>query len=168
MKSRALFLLFLILVSCNKQDEETLHIIILNETDVSIDITLYPKKDFWGESGDTYRFSDIRNVYRYTSFSLWRGNYMELFTSSNLDINPYVLAAKVFDSILISIPDKDVSIKFTHSSVTGYSENLFSEYSNWNFKSIRMCFTKPPRPDDCSRVHNVFMFEISEDKMTIE
>ena len=128
-------------ISCKKKDSiETVQILIQNRTESSIRVTLYPKLEYL--SGDLYLRFDIGGGYNKTEFLLSpndKGYYVwseVLVESGDLSVKPYALAAKWFDSICISTTNKDHLIKFTHESVTGYSENIFSENSTWDYKMV--------------------------------
>ncbi len=127
--------------SCKETVTESLDIFVKNRTDSAICIKLYPKAAY--RDGLLYRSSDIGSGFRDTEFIIpidddnmynWDG---QLFESGNLNIEPYALAAEIFDSIYISTANKErVIIKFTHDNVTGYSENIFSEHSTWDFEIV--------------------------------
>jgi len=156
-------------ISCEHPVREELQISIQNRTDSFISVRLYPKAEYL--SGTSYRFSDIGGGYTNVQFSLPPNNdeRMEwseiIFTTGDLNIKPYTLAAKVFDSIYISTENKDHTIKFTHENVTGYSENLFSENSTWDYKTGL-------QDESDFRVRRVkvhcYTFLILDDKMIIE
>ena len=59
----------------------------------------------------------------------------------------------MFDSIHISTKNKDNVIRFTHETVTGYPENLFTENSTWDYKIIewdaQTQFKRNPQKDHC-------------------
>jgi len=134
------FLLFLIVccaISCRNHDSECLEILIQNRTNSLIYIDLYPK----GDVGGLYPICDGCGGHKLTKFALHsnksdRYEWDEvIYTTNDLNIEPYTLASKAFDSIYISMGNKDnIIIKFTHEKVTGYSVNIFSENSTWNYK----------------------------------
>jgi len=172
---KLIIILVVISVCTSCKDKETvreeLQILIQNRTDSSIHITLYPKAEY--QSGKLYLQSDIGSGYNHSEYSLWSNNegYYNwdevLFVSGDLSIEPHILAAKVFDSIHISSSNKDsVIIKFTHENVTGYSENLFSENSMWEFRMYESTepdmFNRNPVKSYC------YAFLILKDKMIIE
>jgi hypothetical protein len=117
---------------------ENLQILIQNRTDSLIHITLFPKAEYL--SGNLYLHSEGGSGYNSTEFSLLPNNegyynWSEvLFVSGDLNIEPQILAAKVFDSIYVNSKNEDsVIMKFTHEAVTGYSENIFTKNSTWDF-----------------------------------
>ena len=129
-------------LSC-KRESELLQIIIQNKTDSPIDITLFPKKD----KGVLYPVCDGCGGHKQTEYALEPNNEARfddgIFYSSDLNIKPYILASNAFDSILISSADN--VIIFTHDNVTGYSENIFSDNSTWDFEIVEWegyAFTK--------------------------
>lgn len=162
---------FLCCISCKETVSESLDILLHNSTDSLIHVTLYPKAEY--RSGYLYRKAEGSGGYNETVFSLppnnkgyydWEG---VLYASLNLDMKPYTLASNVFDSIHISLAaKKDVILKFTPEKVAGYSENIFSENSMWDYKVERT-----NSPDMSSRnfqIHNCYIFSILEDKITIK
>ena len=159
--------------SCEETVREELQILIQNRTDSPIYITLYPKAEYLSDGCNLYLHSDIGSGYVNTEFSLdpnednrrlvWKEI---MFITSDLNIKPYTLASKVFDSIHISSANIDKVIKFTHETVTGYSENIFSENSTWDFiiveRNEQTQFRKNPVRSYCYR------FLILKDKIAIE
>ena len=160
--------LMFVCISCKETARETVQILIQNRTESSILITLYPKTEYLSDGCDLYRHSDVGSGYVPAEFYLSPNHeeYYEwgevLFVSSDLEIKPYTLAAKVFDSIHISTANKNELIKFTHENVTGYLENIFSESSTWDFRieedNLRTQFRSNPQKYHCYR------FLILEDK----
>jgi len=87
-----------------------------------------------------------------------------IFSSCDLKIDPYILASKAFDSIHISTAN--AILKFTHEKVTGYSENIFSENSTWDF-DIREGYEETWFSSNPYRNY-IYKFLISKDKVIIE
>jgi hypothetical protein len=130
--------------SCQETPEEWTQILLQNQTDSLLHVLLFPNE----------KYIDPRNGFVvYDVGSGWIGIERDLpinnniininpviYSSNNLDIQPYALAKEVFDSIYICAANKDsVIIKFTHDNVIGYSENIFSEQSTmsvWNFRIV--------------------------------
>jgi len=166
-----IFFLVACCTSCGETEREELQILIQNRTDSPIHISLYPN-DKYLTPLDGFVATDVGGGGRDTEFSLSpnEGNRYVwgevVFTSSDLSIKPYILASKVFDSIHISTENIDKVIKFTHETVTGYSENIFSENSTWDFKIIerneQTQFRKNPVKSYC------YKFLILKDKIIIE
>jgi hypothetical protein len=132
--------LIFICISCEEEVHETLHISIQNRTESPINITLYPKAEYL--VGDLYRHSDHGGGHENTQFTLfpnsednYDGNEV-LFMSNNLNTEPYMLTGKVFDSIHVFLENKVTTIKFTQGNVIGYTENIFSENSIWDYKIV--------------------------------
>jgi hypothetical protein len=99
--------------------------------------------------------------------TLLQPNRAILYRFEGYNYEPHISAKMIFDSIFIDVPDKNISIMFTHHSVTGYSENLFSENSNW--ESIAATATKqtPFFSRDKVLILSDYTFYISEDKIII-
>ncbi len=155
--------------SCKEDVVETLHILIQNKTDSSFHITLYPKEAYQHE--DLYLHSDIGGGYTETEFTLSPNSdgYYDweevLFVSNDLNIQPDALTSKVFDSIHISTVNKDKIISFTPEDVIGYSENIFSGNSNWDYKEIED--EKPTMGGHNPQNYHCYTFLISEDNFVI-
>ena len=159
-------------ISC-KGTNENLRILIQNRTDSTIYINLYPTTEYISASGIFYSISDDGSSgSTETKFSL-QPNYGTndwnevIFISRNLDAKPYALVSEVFDSIYITLPSKDnFIIKFTPENVIGYSENIFSENSTWDFeiKSI----IRPTQFRTMRGAAHCYCFLILEDRIIIE
>jgi hypothetical protein len=160
----------LLAFSCKEKVHEELQILIQNDTDSLIHITLYSKdaisglypvcKGCGGHKTTKYTLSPHDNELSYTWDEV-------IFLTDDLNMEPYTLVSMAFDSIHISLPDKDsVLIRFTPEKVTGYSENIFAENSTWNFRinewNAQTQFSKNPQKDHC------YSFLISKDKVITE
>ena len=167
---RVSIVLMILCISCNKTESvrETLQILIQNRTENIISITLYPKKT--SESGGFYPICEGCGGHNLTEFTLspndekyydWRE---VIYYTTELNIQPYALATNAFDSILISIADKE--IKFTHKTVIGYSENIFSNKSTWEYQVV-----DDELPDMSSlnpQKYYCYIFSIMEDNLINE
>ena len=150
--------------SCETPVHEELQILIQNRTDSPIDITLYPK----GDVGGLYPVCEGCGGHGLTEFSLSPNNGMyewkeAIFITGDVNMKPYTLASNAFDSIHIRLANKNnITIKFTHETVTGYSENIFSEDSTWEYKIVEL-----DRSDFRARLVNAhcYTFLILEDKI---
>lgn len=155
-------------ISCKETVREELQILIQNETDSIVHVKLFPIKTA-PETVTLYPVSDIGGGFANTEFDLpalndrFYNNDRILFYTSDLNIEAYTLAAKVFDSIHISTRNKDIAIVFTHEKVIGYSENIFSKNSTWEViiveQNEQTQFRKNPVKSYCYR------FLILKDKM---
>jgi hypothetical protein len=165
-----IFFLMICCISCKEKVRETLQILIQNETDSPIHVTLYPK----GDIGGLYPMCEGCGGYKKTEFTLSPHddrsyyNWEEVvFYTNDLNIEPYTLASKAFDSIHISLPDKDnVTIKFAHKNVTGYSENIFSENSSWDFRIVDDAL--PDMGGRNPQKYHSYSFQILEDLIISE
>ena len=163
-------ILIFVCVSCKKELYiHTTQILIQNRTESSIRIVVYPKAEYL--SGDLYLHSDIGSGSCETEFFLSPNNdeYYNwnevLFVSGDLNIKPYALAARVFDSIYISTTNEDYMIKFTHETVTGYSENLFSENSTWDYEMVKRNYSENKRT--ITEFEHCYRFLILEDNFVM-
>ena len=159
-----LFLIALCCISCDCKEtvNESLEIFIKNRTDSLIHVRLYPK----GKPTLTfYPMCEGCGGHLTTGFDLRQNNERVLFKSGDLNIEPYALAAKSFDSIHIVLKN-NVILKFTIETVTGYSENIFTENSTWDFR-----IEEGKRPTQlCGNPFRDYRYSfiISEDKVLIE
>jgi hypothetical protein len=120
---------------CETTGSETMGIYIQNDTDSVVHVRLFPKEkymhgktEYWINDGSGGSLRDIE-------FDLGIGGNRILFRHPDITIEPHTLAKNVFDSIYISTENKDhVIIKFTHDTVIGYFENIFTENSTWDFR----------------------------------
>jgi hypothetical protein len=158
-----------LLISCKENESEFMQIFIQNSTDSLITVTLFPVADI----GGLYPICDGCGGHKETEFTLHpnkEGEYVWneiLYYTKDLDIKPYALISHAFDSIYISFANKEsVIIKFSHNNVIGYSENIFSEDSTWDFEIVHdespTQFRRNPEKLYC------YKFLILEDKFLIE
>ena len=136
MKYAVVILVVIVCISCKEATRETLQILIQNRTDSLVHITLYPKG--LNEDGFYIPYEGSRG-FRKPDYNLLPHNDNEyswlsemIFATPDLTIKPYTLALREFDSIYIRTALN--LIIFTHKDVTGYSENIFSENSTWDFE----------------------------------
>ncbi len=156
-------------VSCEEEVHETVQILIQNRTESSINITLYPKAEYL--EGGLYRHSDGGGGYKNTEFTILPNNEGSydwnevLFVSNDLNTKPHTLTKKVFDSIHVRIENSDNKIIFTKNNVIGYTGNIFSENSTWDYKII-----EDELPDMGGRnpqKYHCYRFLILEDNLII-
>lgn len=132
-----LFLIVIILQSCDKSITE-IRIILKNESKHSLDIELYPKKEYL--NGENYRFSKIGSGSQPCTFTLETYTTKEpvikvLFTSNDLNLSATDLAQQVFDSIRVVLKSEPSTILlFTHEQARAYSKNLFTDASSWSYE----------------------------------
>jgi len=157
------FLIACCCISCKETVYESLEIFIQNKTDSIVHVRLYPTgKPFL----TLYPMCEECGGKKETEFSLSPNNERFLFSSSDLYVGPYTLASKAFDSIHISLANKDLIIKFTHENVTGYSENIFIENSTWDFR-IEEGDKEMVSTNEIRKFHR-YRFWILKDKIIIE
>jgi hypothetical protein len=150
--------------SCKEDVREELQILIKNEAnDAVFRVSLFPKDDLTG----VYAASDIGGVRLENEFDLPYNTERRLFYSGDIQIEPYALFSKIFDSVHISAVNSDVVIiKFTHDTVIGYSENLFTKNTAWNYEireyNQQTATKKGPVKAHCYR------FSILKDKITVD
>jgi len=164
------FLIAYCCISCEETVNERLQILIQNRTDSSIHITLFPQKAFTGMTYLPCEEQDCGG--QMMEFVLHPNNNGSfnwdeiIFSTHDLKVESYTLASKAFDSIYIRRANEDNVIKFTHEKVTGYSENIFSEKSTWDFdireQDFQDFFNKHPQR------YYQYKFLILKDKVSIE
>jgi len=157
-----------VLSSCKEKVTETLQVLIQNRTDGDITVTLYPKKTT--TSGELYPMCEGCGGYKKTKFTLKPERYYDwdgvIYYTSDLNMKPYILTSIAFDSIYISTSNQDKVIKFTHSTVYGYSENPFTENSTWEYYLYE--WSRKTNSRSFPEKNHCFIFIISEDKIFIE
>jgi hypothetical protein len=86
-----------------------------------------------------------------------------MFVTTNIELEPYDLVLKIFDSIYV-IPSSEgkAIIKFYPDIVVGYTENLFNRNSVWNYKKRN--FDEPTNFDQNPVESYEYTFVISADK----
>jgi hypothetical protein len=155
------FVLMFFCISCKEKVQENLLLKIKNRTDSPIHIKLFPKKTT--ESGGFYPMSDFGGMHGLTESDLSLHTEKVLYRSKDLTIKPYVLASNIFDSIYVYKKDSILIIKFIHNTVEGYSENLFTENSVWDYRIEEWVkktnMKSSPQKDHC------FTFSIFEEKI---
>ncbi|MDR2915875.1 MAG: hypothetical protein LBV74_13770 [Tannerella sp.] len=158
------------LTSCKEELYEELQILIQNKTDTHMEVTLFPVVE---STPTAYPICKGCGANTESKFILLpyddprRDMDRIVFSTTDLNTEPYTLALMAFDSIHICLPDKDSAvIKFTPEKATGYSENIFTENAAWDFRIInhknRVMFGSNPVKYYC------YGFAISEDKFVIE
>jgi len=150
-------------LGCKEETKYEMELVLSNSTENSITVELFPNSEY--VHNDMYRFSDTGKGHRPSKFTIRSAdNRRELFVSENIHQQPYDLLSNVFDSIHITLNDDSQHIiKFSKDAVIGYSENIFTENSIWNYKVIND--TRPTQlASNPIKVHQ-FTFEISVDKL---
>ena len=152
------------LVSCRETKEETLQILIQNETKYTIYVTLFPigGGTSYLQCVDCGEGGGRRNA----EFNLHSRNTEVFLMALDVNIRPYTLVSKAFDSIHIMLGNKDSAmIKLTPEEVVGFSENIFSENTIWYLEKVK----GDPLPGlqrGSSWLHR-YSFVISEDRIII-
>lgn len=119
--------------SCEQETRYQMRIIIRNETDNNLSLSLLPKANYIVNGG--YDYSEISGGYRHLTFEITPGNEQELYVTSDLKIQPNNLALQVFTGIQVSTLNREINdLKFSPDTVIGYSENLYKETSNWIYE----------------------------------
>ena len=148
--------------SCKEKTEYEMDLVLENSTENSITVELFPNSKY--KHDDMYRTSDIGEGYNFTKFTIFANSKEVFFTSKDINQQPCDLLSNVFDSIHISINNESqYVIKFSKDAVIGYSDNIFTENSIWDYEIIN-----DDRPTQFAKnpveVH-LFTFEVSINKL---
>ena len=127
-----LCIVLLLVTSCKKHADNQLRILIRNGTDSLLTVKLYPKIE--NMKIGRYIYSDIHIVYRDTTFVPFARLGSELYVTQDISIEPHLLAAKIFDSINISLSSGKILMRFSPQRVVNYSKNLFTDKSAWVYE----------------------------------
>ncbi|MCL2417135.1 MAG: hypothetical protein FWD02_04285 [Bacteroidales bacterium] len=157
-------------VSCVRETEQ-LDILIQNRTENPIHVIVFPKEELL--RADLYTKCFGCGGANYTNFRLYPYNSHlsstwdeTIFFTPDLSIKPHTLALQAFDSIhieLTTIDSADIVLKFTPESVVGYSKNIFSENSAWDFRIWRSDMQMQMSRTEIK--HHQHIFVISNDKI---
>jgi len=134
--------MLLLMSTCqDKHADNQLRILIRNGTDSLMTVKLYPKEEIM--KAGRYLFSDINIVYKDTSFNPVARLGSELYVTSDLSIEPHLLAAKIFDSLNVSLSSGKTVFRFSPKMAVNYPRNLFTDRSAWvyehnKFERIKM------------------------------
>ena len=134
-------ILFLITSCQEKHADNQLRILIRNGTDSLMTVKLYPKEEIM--KAGRYLFSDINLVYKDTSFNPIARLGSELYITKDLSAEPHLLAAKIFDSIMVSLTSGKTVFRFSPQTAVNYPRNPFTDKSAWvyehnRFERVRM------------------------------
>ena len=133
MKQVIIFILaLLLLTSCDKGlTVYQMRILIKNDTDSSMKVTLYPKSEY--VRFGMYSYSDMHTKYKDTTFIPDTKIGTEMFSTDTLEMDPQILVNRVFDSIKIKLSSGKI-LKFSPMGVVNYPRNPFSEQSAWIYQ----------------------------------
>ena len=125
-------LLLLSLYSCEKgYTVNQMRILIRNDSDSTMTVKLYPKSKYirYGK----YAFSDMHTKYKDTTFIPDTKLGTELFSTDTVEMQPHILATRVFDSIWITKASGKI-IKLSPKGVDNYEGNPFSDKETWFYQ----------------------------------
>jgi hypothetical protein len=125
------FLFLFLIVGCNDESEQS-QVLLKNDLNVAVEVTLYPNSKY--SSGDgMYKSSPIYNGSGLTNFSISAGSEYEIFTDHKTALSADSVMRMVFDSVKVVIDTKILT--FTHLAAAGYTENLFTSNPAWTFSN---------------------------------
>ena len=128
-------LIVVVIMSCNEETSYQMQINLENDTEIGIEVTLYPKEEYL--KGTLYKMSDFGGGYNQTNFVINADSDHGLFITKNLEIEPYELTRNIFDSIMVKfIDNSETVIKFSVDTVINYPDNLLDSNSTWNYVKI--------------------------------
>ena len=118
-----------------------LRISFYNQGFDELDVTLFPKKEYWGSDSTIYKVASFFDGYQNTEHTLLQGNWSSgeiLYYTEDTAITPSALLSRVFDSILLeySTVFYDTVILFTPDRVVNYEVNPFTTDSIWIFEEF--------------------------------
>ena len=133
MKQTIIYILILIVLTACDQGLTVfqMRILIKNETGSTASVTVYPKSKYVRYG--MYSYSDMHTIYKDTTFTADTKLGTELFSTDSLEMDPYYLVNKVFDSIYIKLTPGKI-LKFSPAGVVNYTENIFSDKSVWVYE----------------------------------
>lgn len=136
--------LAMLFVSCPKDPlcpplRHELRISFYNTGFDRLEVTLFPRQEYWGSDSTLYRMSSTGGGYLPTEFTLLQGGWSSgevLYYSDDTVIAPSALLTQVFDSILVrySAIFYDTSIFFSPEKVINYESNPFINDSAWLYE----------------------------------
>ncbi|HUX96042.1 MAG TPA: hypothetical protein VMV47_09945 [Bacteroidales bacterium] len=133
MKQVIIFILVLMLLtSCDKGlTVYQMRILIKNDTDSSMKVTLYPKSKYVRYG--MYSYSDMHTKYKDTTFIPDMKLGTEIYSTDTLDMDPQILINRVFDSMKVILSSGKI-LKFSSLGVVNYPMNPFSDKSAWIYQ----------------------------------
>jgi hypothetical protein len=147
-------------ISCSPESEE-IGILIQNRTDAEIHIKLYPNDKYFASMA-TNIVHGCRDTFSLHPYVDHKSKSDELlFEVCTPNTEPNLLVTRAIDSICISTANNEI-IKFMHDTVNGYSENIFSDNSTWDYA------TGTFRQAGYKIIAHSYTFLILEDKIIIE
>ncbi|GEM_PF-5823093 len=133
MKQLIVFVLVLLaLFSCKEgYTVNQMRILIKNETDSSMTVKLFPRSKYvrYGK----YSYSDMHTIYKDTSFIPDTKLGTELFSTDTVEMQPHILATRVFDSIWIKKASGKI-LKLSPKGVVNFERNPFSDKEAWFYQ----------------------------------
>lgn len=132
--------MLILFASCQeKHADNQLRILIRNETDSLMTVVLYPKPEKL--TIGRYIYSDINQIFKDTTFIPDERLGTELYITKNINMEPHLLAASIFDSIIVRMNSGKV-LRFSPGGAVNYSRNLFTDKSAWIYERNRFELVK--------------------------
>lgn len=132
MKTNFCFLLLLALAGCKGEDSEMSQLRFKNDLNLPIEVTLFPKPEFYSSASGQFLPSTIANGFSLTRFNINSGYEDAIYMGDKLSISPDSLMRTVFDSVTVTFGT--VKLKFTPLKAEGYSVNIFQPNTNWTYE----------------------------------
>jgi len=153
--------------ACEKDPHISLEISIVNRTADTISLNLLPQPEYIIYP-DFYQYCDSKQdpypgPFGEVSSDLEPESEKSLFSSENIDQEPYSVATRVFESISISIHNGQKNIYFSVDTAIGYSENLYDSTSMWDYEVLR--FSEPDQIRSNPQEIHSYTFAISTEKI---
>lgn len=125
-------LVLMFLSSCDKGlIVEQMRILIKNGSDSTMTVMLFPQTRYFRYG--KYAYSDLHTKYMDTTFIPDTKIGTEIFSTDTLEMQPHILATRIFDSIWVKKVSGKI-LKFSPQSVVNYEKNPFTDKDAWFYQ----------------------------------
>jgi hypothetical protein len=133
-----------------------MRILIKNGTEGTMTVKLFPKKEYlrYGK----YSYSDMHTKYNDTTFVADMKLGTEIFSTDTVEMEPHILAKRVFDSVTIKLASGK-HLRFSPQGSVNYSKNLFSEKEAWTYQRNIMEHIRMWRENGVQSEDYIFIIE---------
>ncbi|GHB64557.1 hypothetical protein [Persicitalea jodogahamensis] len=129
---RASVLLFLVSTGCNSKVRYQSQLLLKNELDVPIEVTIHPKPSLLFLGG--YKSSPSEGGTFSQKFTLLDNGERAIYYDTKLGIEPAKLASSVFDSITVVVGDTVLRLRLEQTA--NYTLSPFESNENWTFAKV--------------------------------
>jgi hypothetical protein len=150
-------IVLLYLTSCEKgYTIYQMRILIKNGTESTMTVKLYPKNKYLKYG--MYSYSDMHTKYKDTTFVPDKKLGTEIFSTDTVEMEPHILAKRVFDSITIKLASGKL-LRFSQQGAINYSKNMFSEKEAWAYQRNIMEHVRMWRENGVESEDYIFIIE---------